>query len=150
MPVKGRPAMSKKKGAQRSSVEAAFTAHLTTQESGQVCLTVTDKRPEGDNKRWNVDVNCLLCKELIEKAATEVPEAPAEVTKVTNEITATSTPEPKEEEDEDEDSVIGEDPKSDDPRSETVAPDPFLLKAASAVPNGETTVTPFIAMSAKS
>jgi len=143
VPTKGRPAKRKKKGARRSSTAAeSFTARLTTQEpGGQVCLTVTDERPEEDKKRWNVDVTCLLCKAIIEPAANLVPkpEAPAEVTKVIDDVV--STPEPAEEEDDD--SVIPDtDLKSDDPGSEIAAPDPFLPKAAAAVPNGETTVEP--------
>jgi len=150
-PAKGRPAKSKKKGARRSSTEAAFTARLTVKDSSQLCLTVTDKRPGEDNNRWNVDVKCLLCKTLIEKASDEIPEAPIEapedVAEAADGVAATSTVAVTSEatvtsEAEEEDSVVGKDDdtdmRSEPPTSDTAAPDPV----PKAIPNGETTVEP--------
>jgi hypothetical protein len=62
----------KKKGGRKSSAGVAFTARLVTiGESGPTYLTVTDKRSRHVNKSWNVDVNCLVCHELIEQAIEE-------------------------------------------------------------------------------
>jgi hypothetical protein len=151
VPAKGRPAKSKKKGARRSSAGAQFTAQLTIQDSGQVCLTVTDKRTEEDNKRWNVDVKCLLCKAVIEAATDALPEAvAADVTEIIEDGAATSTIAPESdapkaaEEEEEEDSVMGNDdevatePKIEVPTSDTAAPDP----EPEPVPTGETTDEP--------
>lgn len=68
---KGRPTKSKKKNGRKSSSGAPFAAELISEESGQLRLTVTDRRPEENKRQWNVDIRCLLCKELIEKASSE-------------------------------------------------------------------------------
>ncbi|KAF2026039.1 hypothetical protein EK21DRAFT_37599, partial [Setomelanomma holmii] len=76
--ARGRPAKTKKKGPRKSATDAAFVAHLKVLESSTVVMTVTDKRSDQDNQRWNVDVKCLLCKEVIEKADDELPAEPEE------------------------------------------------------------------------
>lgn len=66
--------IKKTKGARKSSAVVEITARFTTLgETGPTYLTVKDVRPEHDNKRWNVDIKCLMCNELIEKAAEELP-----------------------------------------------------------------------------
>ncbi|KAH8733074.1 hypothetical protein GQ44DRAFT_601970 [Phaeosphaeriaceae sp. PMI808] len=107
---KGQQGKTKKKRARQSSSGVSFVAHLTTPESGEVCLTLTDKRPGKDERRWNVDVNCLLCDALIEAAAQDVPKVSAPkdlVTIVTDSIVALA-PQTPANPDEDDDSVASE------------------------------------------
>jgi hypothetical protein len=134
LPAKGRPPKAKKKGVRKSSSGAAFVASLTAQESGKIVITVTDKRLGQDNRRWNVDVNCLLCQKLIEAADDELPQQPEEVTTEPTEDLAASTTDNDEE-----DSVVGKHDATEReaslPTSVTAAADPVQ----NAVPSGETT-----------
>jgi hypothetical protein len=137
---KGSAAKGKKKGARKSSPGEAFTAHLSTiGENGPTHLTVTDKRPRQKNKQWNVDVNCLFCKELIEKASEEVPpDVKTEKTTVPWSIETTALPSQevvaKEEE---ADSVTDKDSKMTD-----AFDSPPIEPPQEPVPNGETTEDP--------
>jgi hypothetical protein len=63
----------KKKANRKSTGSADFIASYVELTAGKVCLTVTDKRPGQKNRRWNVDVNCLMCYTLIEKAPEDLP-----------------------------------------------------------------------------
>lgn len=137
-PAKGSPPKAKKKGARKSSSGAAFVASLTAQESGKIVITVTDKRLGQDNRRWNVDVNCLLCQNLIEAADDELPQQPEEVTTEPTESLAASTT------DNDEvDSVVGKHDATEReaslPTSVTAAADAVQNAVQNAVPSGETT-----------
>ncbi|KAF1840395.1 uncharacterized protein K460DRAFT_207565 [Cucurbitaria berberidis CBS 394.84] len=60
-----------------SSTPLPFTAKLVTSDSGKTTLTVTHKRKGQENRQWDVDVQCLLCKETVEKADDHLPERPA-------------------------------------------------------------------------
>jgi hypothetical protein len=137
------PTKGKKKGGRKSSSDAAFTALLTTNESGQICLTVTDQRPTKKNQSWNVDVNCLLCHELIEKAAKDVlskPSTQKKIIEVVGDVAIRSKDVAKEDE-EDVDSVGGKDDDDGDqlPTSTTALPaDPVEQPTKS----GESTVEP--------
>jgi hypothetical protein len=72
--AKNAPLTKKKNGASKASNGGRFRAHFTTLgESGPTYLTVTDMRPEHGNKRWNVDIKCLICDQLIEQAAEDLP-----------------------------------------------------------------------------
>lgn len=68
-------ANNQKKGPRKSSSgDVDFTASLTTLgESGPTYLTITDNRPKQENKRFNVDIKCLICSALIEGAADDLP-----------------------------------------------------------------------------
>ncbi|KAH7076374.1 hypothetical protein BKA63DRAFT_281377 [Paraphoma chrysanthemicola] len=118
----GRPAKTKKNMSRKSLVEAAFAARLVIPDLNKVVLTVTDKREGQDSRRWNVDINCLLCKKLIEKAADELPPQ-QEAAKAGPADTVTPSTE-----DDDLDSVIGKhDATNRGPSpttSATAAPDP--------------------------
>lgn len=59
----GRP----KKG-RKSSSTPAFEAEISITKSGKTRLTLTDKRPEQNHRRWHMDVKCLSCNAIIEKA----------------------------------------------------------------------------------
>jgi hypothetical protein len=71
--VKDQPVNGKKKANRKSTGVADFTASYVELGAGKVSLTITDKRPGQKNRRWNVDVNCLLCHALIEKAPEDFP-----------------------------------------------------------------------------
>ncbi|KAF2831080.1 hypothetical protein CC86DRAFT_366554 [Ophiobolus disseminans] len=143
VPARSRPAKNKKKGARRSSTGSAFTAHLTTYDTGQICLTVTDNRPGEEDNRWNVDVKCLLCQTLIEKAAKEIPPEEAQASSKGVDSVAATPAVPVPSSADEEDSVVGNDtdtdPTTEPPTSDAAAPPDPVPKA---VPNGETTVEP--------
>jgi hypothetical protein len=64
----------KRNGAPESSAGVEFRARFTTLgESGPTYLTIEDMRPDHDHKRWNVDIKCLMCDQLIEQAAGDLP-----------------------------------------------------------------------------
>jgi hypothetical protein len=66
-----------KASGRRSSTGIAFSADLATiGPDNNLRLTVTDERPGKKLGSWTVDVNCLLCHALIEKAAMDEPPAP--------------------------------------------------------------------------
>jgi hypothetical protein len=71
--VKDQPVKGKRKANRKSTGGADFTASYAELGASKVCLTVTDKRPGQKNRRWNVDLNCLLCHALIEKALEDLP-----------------------------------------------------------------------------
>jgi hypothetical protein len=139
------PTKGKSKSSRRSSGVEAFSAALTTkgpEGSEQVCLTVTDERPNKKKQTWNVDVKCLLCHELIEKAA---PAEPSELnTESKTPIEATETlvlpsRDAAPEESNKTDSVPTNENNSEIATSAASAPaDPHPLKSE----NGEPTVSP--------
>lgn len=51
----------------------------TTPDEDKLRLTVTDKRDGWDNRHWDVDIGCLLCKSIIVKvvANDSTPKTPA-------------------------------------------------------------------------
>lgn len=123
----------KEKSSRSSSNGPIFTAKLIVHDAERMILTITDTRQEEKN-RWNVDINCLLCGELIEKAATDLPfDSPLEDAADTtagadsDAVTSTAAVTP-EDEDEEEDSVIskGSDSNlnSEPITSDTATPDP--------------------------
>ncbi|KAH7069347.1 hypothetical protein FB567DRAFT_540715 [Paraphoma chrysanthemicola] len=120
----GRPPKTKKKMSRKSLAEAAFAARLVVPDLNKVVLTVTDRREGQDNRRWNVDINCLLCKQLIEKAADELPPQQEDAKVVPAEKITPST------EDDDLDSVIG---KHD---ATNLGPSPFTTVTAAPDPTG--------------
>jgi hypothetical protein len=69
------PASKGKKGnGRKSSTGISFSAELTTiGPDNNLYLTVTDERPGKQLGSWTVDVKCLICHALIEKAATKEP-----------------------------------------------------------------------------
>jgi hypothetical protein len=58
-----------------------------------ICLTVKDKRPRQKNRRWNVDIKCLMCHALIEKAAANIPSETKTKTKTYTKKTVAPKPE---------------------------------------------------------
>ena len=46
-----------------------FAAKLSAPDTGKVCLTITDNRlSEDKTPQWDVDVSCLMCGKVIERA----------------------------------------------------------------------------------
>lgn len=132
--TKGRPPKDKQSVDLKSSSEADFSAYLSSLESDKTCLTVTEKRPGQDNRRWNVDVNCLLCAKLIEKAAEDVPpEAPVDG----EDLVDTTTKPPAEVEDEVDSVIDNNEPV--EPNDDNAAD---AEHTAAPVTNGETTAEP--------
>lgn len=84
----------KKRGRPSSHSEPLpFTAYLNTlEESGTTYLTVTDHRPEQNQRRFNVDIKCLKCNAVIESAREDIPPEPSttktSVTSIKNETPA--------------------------------------------------------------
>ncbi|CAO2657058.1 Nn.00g058610.m01.CDS01 [Neocucurbitaria sp. VM-36] len=73
IPLPKQPKGKARAKATETGNEAAITPLFTAKfspidESGKSKLTVTDKREGQDNRQWDVDVNCLICKKTIEKA----------------------------------------------------------------------------------
>ncbi len=56
------------KPAEESPTLPYIEAKLSTSASGKTSITITDKRKSEKKRKWKVDITCLLCGELIEKA----------------------------------------------------------------------------------
>lgn len=69
-PSKGKGvAKGKRKPGNEAANAPLFTAKFSPiDQSGKSRLTVTDKRDDQNNRQWDVDVECLLCKKTIEEA----------------------------------------------------------------------------------
>ncbi|KAF2132770.1 hypothetical protein P153DRAFT_393728 [Dothidotthia symphoricarpi CBS 119687] len=144
-----------KKGRKSSSM-STFTAEISTLKSGKTRLTLTDKRPDQDNRRWNADVKCLACKTIIEDAvegegAEEVDEEKDDVSEIHGDDhghtivvdtkskateTSGSTDDDEEDEDEDKDEQEASDDElgadenpHDAPPSGTASPSPKAKQA---------------------
>jgi hypothetical protein len=52
----------------------AFEAQLSTSDTSKTRLTITDKREGQNNRQWDVDIPCLMCGKIIEKAEDDSPE----------------------------------------------------------------------------
>jgi hypothetical protein len=113
-------ASSKRKGGRKSlsSVNLVeFTAKLTTLgDFGPTYLTVTDQRPKHVGERFNVDIKCLVCDALIEKAAEELPP------EIPSETIVLSSREATVAEEEEEDFVVGKDEELPAPTSAIAEP----------------------------
>lgn len=64
---KGRPSKGGKAD-DDSAARSAFAGKYSTSDDGKGRITITDKRKGKKKRQWDVDVYCLACKELIEKA----------------------------------------------------------------------------------
>ncbi|CBX95236.1 hypothetical protein LEMA_P023880.1 [Plenodomus lingam JN3] len=64
------PAQSKKS---KDKWRDSFEATLSTSDTKEPRLTVTDKRKRKNNTTWHVDIHCLSCSHLIACAPTTVP-----------------------------------------------------------------------------
>ncbi|KAH7399648.1 hypothetical protein BKA66DRAFT_452279 [Pyrenochaeta sp. MPI-SDFR-AT-0127] len=65
---KGHLQTTTKQSKAKNSKSPTFTAEFNTSNSGKTRLTVTENFKGQKTRQWNVDIHCLLCKELIEKA----------------------------------------------------------------------------------
>jgi hypothetical protein len=145
---RGRPSKGGKADREDSTATPAFEAKLSTSETSKTRLTITDKREGQNNRHWDVDITCLMCEEIIEKAGDDSPEDAVPQTPVLQmgddaleseeemDKTAIETP------------FVGkpldEDPKhditiKDAPTSDTAAPEPEIAPEATAETKGEST-----------
>jgi hypothetical protein len=57
-----------------STTTPKFEERLIASDTNKTRLTIIDKRKGQDNLQWDVDIFCLNCEEIIEKAGDESPE----------------------------------------------------------------------------
>jgi hypothetical protein len=145
---RGRPSKGRKADGGDSTATPAFEAKLSTSETSKTRLTITDKREGQNNRQWDVDIQCLMCEDIIEKAGDDSPEEAVPQTPVLQ-----MGDDALESEEEMDKTVIGtpfvgktpvEDAKQDitvkdAPTSDTAAPEPELAPEAAAETKGEST-----------
>ena len=65
---RGRPSKAAKANGDDPASKSGFAAELSTSDTSNLRLTVTDNRTFEKKRQWNVDVTCLMCDKVIEKA----------------------------------------------------------------------------------
>lgn len=129
----------------------AFEAKLIASDTSKTRLTVTDKREGQNNRQWDVDIPCLVCDKIIEKAGDDAPEevlprTPAvqmgdDALEDEEELDGTAIDTPyvakPPAEDADQDVAI-----KDAPTSDTAAPEPEPAPAAIVETKGESSTEP--------
>jgi hypothetical protein len=135
----------------------AFEAQLSTSDTSKTRLTVTDKREGQNNRQWDVDIPCLMCGKIIEKAEDDSPEEAVPQTPVAQtgddaledeevmDATALDTPFVSNPpvKDVDQDVAIKEAPTSDTtPHEPEPEPEPEPVPVTVAATKGETSTEP--------
>jgi hypothetical protein len=137
-----------------SNAVPAFEATLSTSDTSKTRLTVTDKREGQNDRQWDVDIPCLMCGEVIEKAGDDtseetVPKTPTaqmgdDALESEEEMDATAIETPivakPPAEDAEQDVAIKDAPTSDTAAPE---PEPELAPEAAAETKGESTEPSF-------
>ncbi|RAR06797.1 ebs-bah-phd domain-containing protein [Stemphylium lycopersici] len=72
---RGRPSKAAKANGDDPASKSGFAAELSTSDTSNLRLTVTDNRTFEKKRQWNVNITCLMCNKVIEKA--EDPSQPS-------------------------------------------------------------------------